>query len=260
MKEYWLALWGGWARWFVHIWVLRYIEEKWIKIKEISWTSMWAIIGAMFALWKSSQEIMDFAKWVNFLTMGDPDFRTGLLKWIKVEKLLRDVFGDMKIEDLNIPVKIVATNLETAESKFFEKWDLVDAIRASISLPGIFVPKVIDWESYVDGGVMKNLPIEVLDSEDVIAVSALKIKKWTIVKKKNFLWIDFKTGFVRNNYEIIKRSVLLMMKVNEDVSLNTDGKNISFVWPDFGDLDILDFNKLSEFVELGYETWRGVLK
>ncbi len=259
MKKYWLALWWGWARWFVHIWILKHLEKNNIEISEIAWTSMWAIIWAMTSIWKSPQEIIEFAKSINFLKMGDPDFRTWLLKWKKVEKLLRKIFGNLKIEQTKIPLKIVATNLETSKSRIFDRGDLVDAIRASISLPWIFIPKKIEDELYVDGWIMMNLPIECLNAENIIAISALKINQGPVVKKKSILWISFKTGFFRNNYEIIKRSVILMMKVNEENSLKTKGKNIKFIRPNFGTLDILDFNKLEKFVELGYEEGRGVL-
>jgi len=253
MKKISLAL-GWWAaRGLVHIGVYKYLEENDIKIIEISGTSMWAIVWAMIAIWKSSKEIIDFAKEINFLKLADFDLKSGLLKWNKIEKKLREVFGSIKIEDTKIPLKIIATNIEKAESKVFDSWDIVEAIRASISLPGIFVPKEINWESYVDWWIMMNLPIEILSWKEVLAISALKINTWKIVKQKKYLWIKFKTGFWKNNYETIKRSVILMMKVNEDNSLRTQNKNILFLRPNFWELDIMDFDKVEDFVNIGYE-------
>ena len=66
------------------------------------------------------------------------------------------------------------------------------------------------------------------------------------------MWFSFDTWFWKNNYEIIKRSVIAMMKVNEDLSLKTQRKNITLIRPKFWELDIIDFNKVNEFVELGY--------
>jgi len=237
----------------VHIGVYKYLEEQNTEITEISGTSMWAIIWAMIAIWKTSDEIIDFAKEINFLKLVDLDFKSGLLKWDKIEEKLREVFWNTKIEETKIPLKIIATNVEKAETKIFDSWDIVEAIRASISLPGIFVPKEINWESYVDWWIMMNLPIEVLSWKDVLAISALKINTWKIVKQKSFLWISFKTGFWKNNYETIKRSVILMMKVNEDNSLKTPNKNITLLRPNFWELDIMDFDKVEEFVEIGYK-------
>lgn len=251
-KSYSLAL-GWWAaRWLVHIWVLKYLEEKEIEIKELSWTSMWAIIAAMIAMQKTSSDITDFIKTINYLKLIDIDFKTWLLKWVKIEKKLFEIFWDTKIEETYIPLQIVATNLETSESNIFKKWRIVDAIRASISLPWVFIPKIINNQSYCDGWIMMNLPIDVLKWNNIIAVSALKINKWPIEKTKKVFWISFKQWFLRNNYEIIKRSVILLMKVNEDVSLNNSKKDIKLIRPDFWKLDLLDFNKVKEFMEIGY--------
>jgi len=251
-KNYALALWWWAARWLAHIGILQYIEEKNIEINEISWTSMWAVVAWFYAIWKSVEEMKEFAKSINYLSMWDPDFKTGLLKWKKIEKKLTEIFWDLNIEDTKIPLKIVATNLETAEVKVFEKWNIVDAIRASISLPWIFIPKTIDANMYIDGWIMMSLPIDILNNKNVIAISALKINKWPVVKQKSFLWISFKTWFWKNNIEIIKRSAILMMKSNEDSSLRTKWKNIFFLRPEFWNLDIADFNKVDEFIELWY--------
>ena len=251
-KKYSLALWGWAARWLAHIWVLKYLEEKNIEIEEISWTSMGAIIASLIAIWKNSDEIKEFAKSINYLKMADFDFKTGLLKWEKIKKKMEELFWDKKIEDCKIPLKIIATNLEKAESRIFTKWKIVDILRATFSLPWIFTPQNIDWEDYIDWGIMMNLPIEALDWKNIIAVSALKINTWKIVEEKKFLWINIKTGFWKNNFEIIKRSVILMMKVNEDNSLKTPNKNIKFIRPNFWKLDIMHFNKIDEFIKIGY--------
>lgn len=253
MKNYSLALWGWAARWLAHIWVIKYLEEQKTEINEVSGTSMWAIIAAMYAIWKTSKEMQDFANNLNFLKLIDPEFRTGLLKWKKVEKKLEEIFGDDNIEDTKIPLKIVATNIETSISHIFTTWRIVDALRASISLPGIFIPKKINWESHVDWWIMMNLPIEVLDWENIIAVSALKINTWTIESIQSVAWFSFKSWFFKNNYEIIKRSVILMMKVNEDNSVKTPWKNVTLLRPDFWKLDVADFNKVNEFIEIGYK-------
>lgn len=253
MKNYSLALWGGAARWLAHIWVIKYFEEKEIIIDEVSGTSMWAIIAALFAIWKTSEDMQEFAKSLNFLKLIDPEFKTGLLKWKKIEKKLEEFFWETHIEDTKIPLKIIATNIETSESHIFSSWKITTALRASISLPWIFIPHKIHGEAYVDWSIMMNLPIETLVWKNIIAISALKINSWPIEKIKKIIWINFKSGFFQNNYEIIKRSVILMMKVNEDNSLKTPNKNITFIRPDFWKLDIIDFNKVEEFIEIWYQ-------
>ena len=259
MKKYSLALWGWWARWFIHVGVLKYLEENEISITEVSWTSMWAIIWSMIAIKMSYLDIIDFAKDLNFFKLVDIDLKTWLLKWNKIEEKLLEIFWDKNIEDCEIPLKIISTNIEISESRVFDSWKIIDAIRASISLPWIFIPKEIDSEFYVDGWIMMNLPIDILSWKNVIAVSALKINTWKIVKEKNVLWINFKTGFWKNNYEIIKRSVIAMMKVNEEDSLRTKWKKIDLIRPNFWELDIMDFWKLDDFIELGYKEAKNSL-
>ena len=260
MKKYSLALWWGAARGLIHIGVLKYLEEKNIKIDEIAWTSMWAIIAALIAIWKDSKYIENFAKNINYFSLLDFDLKTWILKWEKVYKLLEKEFWDKKIEDCNIPLKIVATDIENALSHIFEKWKILDALRASISLPWVFAPYEIDWIFYVDGWVLMNLPIQALTWENIIAVSALKVEKWEIIQTKEILWFKFKTWFWKNNYKILSRSVCLLMKSNEDISLQTPWKNIVFIRPNFWKLDVLHFNKVDEFVKLGYESIKNVLE
>ena len=250
---YSLALWGGAARWYVHIGILKYLEEKNIKISEIAWTSMWAIIASLVSAGYNWGEIYQIAKKVKILSLVDFDFKLGLLKWNKIENFLKDIFQDKKIENTQIPLKIVVTDIINNKSEIFTKGLIYEAIRASISLPGVFAPKQI-WEKlYVDGGILMNLPIEALEGKDVIAISALKISSWPIIKSKKILGFEFKSGFWQNNYEIIKRSVVDMMWVNEEKSLQTPGKNLKFLRPDFWQLDLMDFHKVDEFVEIGYK-------
>ena len=111
-KEYSLALWWWAARWFAHIWVIKYLEENNICINEISGTSIWAIIWWLYALWKTSKEIEEFAKSINYFKLIDLDFKLGLFKGKNVYEKLKEIFLNKKIEDLDISLKIVATNIE----------------------------------------------------------------------------------------------------------------------------------------------------
>ena len=80
---YSLALWWWSARWLVHIWVLKYLQENEIKIKEVAWTSMWAIIAAFIAIWKDWNYIRDFAQNINYFKLVDFDLSLWVLKWKK---------------------------------------------------------------------------------------------------------------------------------------------------------------------------------
>lgn len=252
-KKYSLAL-GWWAaRGFIHIWVLQYLEENDIEITEISWTSMWAIVWALFAIWKTSKEITQIAKNVNYLKLVDLDLKHWFLKWDKVQKLLDSIFWDIKIEELKIKLHIVATCLETWDREVFTTGKVSDAVRASLSLPGIFKPKKI-WEfSYIDGWMTTNLPIDVLEWKNIIAVSAIKKVSWELSTKRAFLWMNINKWFLNLNYQILNRSFLIMMQQNEDRSLEKVQWDFIFVLPDFWELDYYNFKQIDAFAHIWYD-------
>lgn len=259
-KKYSLALWWWSALWLSHIWVIKYLEDNNIEIKEISGTSMWAIIASFYSIWKNSDFMIEFTKSINFLKLIDFDLKNWLLKWDKIYEKLEDIFWDKKIEQLEIKLKIVATNIESWEKTVFEKWKIVDAIRASISLPWIFKPHKIWHSIYIDWWIICNLPVEVLDWKDVIAVSVIKDVKGKLLTKRNILWYDFDVWFFNLNYQVLQRSFLLMMKTNEQTSLSTKWKIITLIKPDLWDMDFLSFNKLDDLVEKGYSEAVLILK
>jgi predicted acylesterase/phospholipase RssA len=253
-KTYSLALWWWAARWLAHIGVIKYLEENNIEINEVSGTSMWSIIWAMFAIWKTSEEITDFAKSVNYFKLLDIDLVRWIVKWKKVLKKLEEVFWDEKIENLEMKLKIVATNIESWEKKVFEKWSIVDAVRSSISLPWVFTPYEIGDNKYVDWGISSNLPIEVLSWKNVIAVSALKKVDTPLKTKRKLFWASIPRWFFNLNFQILQRTILLMMKQNEDRSINTPNKEIKIIYPDYWDnLDFYSFDKVEDMVQVGYK-------
>lgn len=252
-KQYSLALWWWAAIGLVHIWVIKYLEEKEVSVTEVSGTSMGAIIASFYAMWKSSSFIKKFAEEINFLKLLDFDLSNWLLKWDKICKVLKKVYWDTKIEDLDIKLKIVAANIETWEKKVFEKWSILDAVRASISLPGIFKPCKIWKNYYVDGGILNNLPVEVLDGKNIIAVSAIKEMTWELTRKRSILWFKMNVWFFNINFQILQRSLLLMMKQNEISSIETYWKNIILIKPDTKRVEVYSFDKLNLLVSRWYK-------
>lgn len=259
-KKYSLAFWWWASRGFAHIWVLKYLEEEKIEIIELSWTSMWAIVASLMAIWKTSDDIINIAKSINFKKLVDLDFSYWLIKWKKIYKKLEEIFKDIKIEDLDIPLKIIATDIETWKEKVFSSWRIVDAIRASISLPWIIVPYKLEDSYYVDWWVVNNLPVNVLDWENIIWVSALKTIEWPLILKKKFLCFEFKAWFFDYNYQVLHRSILLMMRQNEEKAIKNTRKKWIIIRPDFWDLDYQHFNKIEEFINIWYEEAKKELK
>lgn len=251
-KGYSIAFWWWAARWFVHIWFLKYLEENKANIVEVSWTSMGAIVAALVAMWKKPDEIIKIAKWIDYSKLIDIDLSYWLIKWKKVYKILEGIFWNMKIEDLEIPLKIIAANIETGETKIFESWYIKDAIRASISLAWIFVPYKIEDKLYVDWWIVNNLPVDVLKWKRIIWISALKDIKWPLKFKKQFLGFEVKSWFFNYNYQVLHRVILYMMKQNEIVSVKNLKRKAIIIRPDFWKLDFYDFDSIDDFIEIWY--------
>lgn len=253
-KQYWVAFWWWAARWYVHIWVIKYLEEKQIKIWEITWTSMWALVWALFAIWKNSLDLKNIANEVKYSKMIDLDFKSWVLKWEKVKKILEKYFWNLKIEELPIKLKIIAFNIENWEKKVFESGSIVDALRSSISIPWVFKPYKIWNEYFVDWWIISNLPIDELDSENKIWVSALKRIIWPIKTRKKILWLNFSKSFFSINYQIFYRSISYMMLQNEKTSIKNATWNKQILNFDFWDLDFLSFSEVDKFIEIWYNT------
>lgn len=229
------------------------MKENNLDIIEISGTSIGAIIAWLYAMWKSPKQMWKIVSEINYLKLVDISMKQWVFKWDKIYKKLESIFWDILIEDLDIPIKIVATCVEDGEKKIFTSWKLIDAIRASISLPWIFKPHTIWEKSYIDWGIVNNLPIEVLGWKDIIAVTALK--KWNeeLKMKRKVLWVDFNVGFISHNFQILQRTVILMMKQNEERSIETPSKNIILIQPEYWDLEFYSFNKVDELITVGYK-------
>lgn len=251
-KKYSVAL-GGWAaRGISYIWVLQYMKEQNMEIQEISGTSIWAIIAWLYGIGKTPKQMWKLVSEINYLKLVDISMKQWVFKWDKIYKKLHSIFWDILIEDLSIPIKIVATCVEDGEKKVFTTWKLIDAIRASISLPWVFKPHTIWEKSYIDGWIVNNLPIEALYWENIIAVTALK--KWNeeLKMKRKVLGLDFNVGFISHNFQILQRTVILMMKQNEERSIRTPEKNIALISPEYWDLEFYSFNKVDELVTVWY--------
>jgi NTE family protein len=155
-----LVLGGGGTRGYAHIGLFKVLEEHNIKISAIAGCSMGAIMGACYAAGKTAKEIEDLITSFEIFEVINISFSNlGIKKTKKLQKKLEKFFGVTTFEELKIPLYINATDLKTGENIIFSKGNLFDAIRASISIPGIFEP-VKHHNSYlVDGGVSENVPL-----------------------------------------------------------------------------------------------------
>ncbi|HHW57929.1 MAG TPA: patatin family protein [Clostridia bacterium] len=158
-----LILGGGAARGYAHLGILKRFEEENIPIDFIIGISMGAIIGAIYASGHNVDKLISDAKKINMLKfISLLDFkasRTGLVKGEKIEKYLRGYVKE-SFEELNIPLYIVATDIQTGKGVVFKEGDLIKAIRASISIPVFFEPVEYNGTKLVDGSMVASEAIE----------------------------------------------------------------------------------------------------
>ncbi|MCK4297703.1 MAG: patatin-like phospholipase family protein, partial [Candidatus Marinimicrobia bacterium] len=179
-KKVGLVLGSGSAKGLSHIGVLQFLEEADIKINYIAGSSIGAMIGGAYAAGISINEIADIAIKTDLASSVKyflPTIsKSGLISGIKVKEFLRNVVGDIDIEDLKIPFAATATDIFTGQEIDFNKGNLVEAIRASISVPIIFQPVIHNDQILVDGGLANPLPINVvckMGADFIIAVNVM---------------------------------------------------------------------------------------
>ncbi len=252
-----LALGGGGARGLSHIGVIRRLEELWMKPSYIAGTSMGAIIGALYALGKTSHDMEDIIKKIRMAKLIDIDFKKWLLKGKKVTAFLDDIFGGASFSDTKIPLQVVATEFDTGKKRVFIEGKISEAVRASIGLPGIFRPLEHEGALFVDGGLVNNLPVELLPEGRVIAVSALRDITRQIEYTRNLLSFQIPVGLVGNSYAILQKTIDIMLSQNEERS-RTSRSDIIYIHPKYTNLDYYEFHKYEKFIQAGYEASSGL--
>jgi NTE family protein len=166
-KKIGLALGSGGARGLCHIEFIKVLDEVGLKPSIISGTSIGAIIGAFYAsgyTGKEMEELLNEIGLKEISKMVDPSFFSlaGLVKGKGVIDFLKKNIPVKKFEHLKIPLKIVATDYWQQHEVIFQKGELIPAIRASISIPAIFEPIMIDGRVLIDGGVTNPVPYDII--------------------------------------------------------------------------------------------------
>jgi len=176
-----LALGSGGARGFAHLGVLKVLRENGIPIDLIAGSSMGAVVGTLYAAGTSIERLYQFAlafKRKYYLDYTVP--KMGFISGNRVKELIRLFTHQKHFHQLNIPVAVVATDLYDGKKVIFKEGPVADAVRASIAIPGIFVPEKIDGRLLVDGGVVDRVPVSVvkeMGADIVIAVDVSHVKK-----------------------------------------------------------------------------------
>src|SRR5579859_1486838 len=269
-----LALSGGGALGLVEIGVIRWMEENHIPVDRVAGTSMGAIIGAMYATGMSPAEIESFAKKINWdeallpepgytqlsyrrkqdhrdylinaplgLKHGlsgpngvNPGQQVGLL----LDRIAFPESGVTNFDDLPIPFRCVATDMQSGEAIVLGDGSLAQSVRASMAIPGVFTPVELKGRLLADGGMVQNIPVETVKSmgaEKIIAVE-LRLPPGDVAQLGSLVGV-------------LSRAIDVMITQNERLSLALATTKISVDMKGFW---VTDYNRVDELIKLGYKT------
>ena len=169
-----LALGGGAARGFAHIGVIQVLEENGIKPDLVVGTSAGSLVAALYASGKGGPELQTLADAMDETAFADWSFPgRGLLRGEALAKFVREHTAGRQIEQMRLPLGIVATDLDSGQPILFQRGDPGVAVRASSAVPAVFQPVKIGTREYVDGGLVSPVPVrfaQQMGGEVVIAV------------------------------------------------------------------------------------------
>jgi NTE family protein len=176
-----LALGSGAARGLAHIGVLKALGEENIPIDAIAGSSMGGLVGACYARKRrivDLEEIVLRTDWKQLARLADPNLALlfkGIIHGKKVKELLKAIIGDVEFKDLEIPLAIVATDVNTGEEVIIKEGSVIEAVRASISIPAIFMPVKFKNRFLIDGGIVDPVPVKVVKDMGATFVIACNV-------------------------------------------------------------------------------------
>ena len=269
-----LVLSGGGARGVAHVGILKVLEENKVPVDLIVGNSMGSIVGGMYAVGMSPikmENILKSIDWKDLFTdrpsEKDLSFRDkrdrqrfarfeigvkkgkialpkGIIAGQKLNFLLRSLTlqstGIEHFDELPIPFRAVATDVNTGEMVLFEKGSLADAMRASMSVPGVFSPVEIEGRILIDGGVVNNIPIDVARQMgvDIIVAVNVSLPLSSSEELDSVLAISMQTLGI-NSAENFKKQVALL------------GENDLLITVNLEEISSADFHRVKEIIELG---------
>lgn len=241
-----LALGGGSVLGAAHVGVIKALEESKADIKAISGTSAGGIVATLFAFGKSGKEIekiiLEF-EWKNLSSLTLSKF--GLLSNDKIGEMIKHNIGDKNIEEALIPLCMIATDITTGDKILLNKGSAAEAVMATTSVPGIFVPVEIDGRILVDGGIIENIPLSCLKEYQVDYKIGVDLVTTQSYRKP------------RNVIEILFNSFNFLVKANKKIQ--TKEADI-LIKPDLSEFNAIDMSQMKELIKIGYDETRKIVR
>ena len=261
-----LVLGGGGARGFAHLGVLRALEELGVVVDMVGGSSIGAPISGWIAQGLNAAQCLDSATQA-FKSLMDPTLPlTSLLAGERITRMIFDQTGDWDIEDYWLPYFCVSTNLTTGQTRVHRRGNSARAIRASVSIPGVLPPVPDGNELLVDGGVLNNLPIDImrelnpagiLIASDVTPPRALparsdfglSVSGWRLALRNLFRWRDPRP--IPGVAATLVRSMMVGSELTRRRVL-TEGLTDFYQNTDVTDVGMLQFDAVRQAADAGY--------
>ena len=268
-----LALGSGSARGMAHIGVIQVLEAYHIPIDMIAGTSIGSVVGSVYATGASVKQMKESAlamKHKKSFALFDPTIpRSGLIRGNRAEEILNSIaLKDKTFDDLKIPFSAVATDIKTGAKVILNQGSVIKAVRASISIPGIFTP--VKYQDYylVDGGVVDPVPVDVAEkmgADIIIAVSLTQKPPKPIIMVLNKETGDLKEvedsfTFGTNIKEIQKFKAVEKITSLVEKEVTSLGKKIKRVKKNWGGPHIIEVISKSVDIMEKEITSRGLSK
>ena len=246
MKKIGLALGGGAVLGAAHIGVIRALEEMNVEISYVTGTSIGAFVGALYAFGYTSKDIEEIALKLSWMDIsGLALFESGLLSNAKLGDLLGESLGEKKIEDADIPLAVLATDITNGDKVVLDKGPVAKAVMASTCIPGVFGPVKFDDKLLVDGGIVENIPIDTvrnMGADYVIAVDLNAIK--TYHKPDSILDV------IINSFHFTLKAAAKFQTENADL----------LITPDLSKFNMVSTDQIKDLIEQGYKDAKEQLK
>ncbi|ARI77589.1 patatin-like phospholipase family protein [Halobacillus mangrovi] len=234
-----LALGSGGARGFSHLGVLKTLKEHDIPVDMVAGSSMGALVGSFFAAGQQIEDLYKLAftfKRKYYLDFTVP--KMGFIQGRRIKEYIRLFTFGKNLEEFDLPMAIIATDLYAGEKKIFRTGPASEAVRASIAIPGIFVPEKIDDRLYIDGGVMDRVPVSVVKEMGADVVIAVDCAHFDADPNINSIY-----DVIIQSIDIMQDELVTAMGVSADADV--------MIRPDVSKYSSRAFTNIKEIVEAG---------
>jgi len=265
-----LVLGGGAARGFAHLGVYKALTEAGIAVDWVGGSSIGSVMAAAIALDLPPEEAIARARaaFVDGKPFGDMTLPViSLLRGQRMERLIGEYLGGM-IEDLPIPFFCLTSSLGSGESRLHDRGSLPAALRASVSIPGVFPPAVVDGQLTIDGGILDNLPVDRMRGRPVGRVIAVDLSgrqtyqvdyaavpsPWALLAGR---YLPFRRRYRVPGFltVMLKAAEIGTMRTAREAGLRAD----LLLRPDVNRFSLTDVKPFEAIVAAGYESARSAL-